>query len=113
MTAPNGQQYVVPLVDDGAHQDGQAADGDYGGSFTQTYVAGNYQLRFTADGIQRGKPYHREAHRTKAVLDPRRPGGDDNDGSRPGGEKDECCRRLLRVLHRQEQLLKEILKHRQ
>jgi hypothetical protein len=113
VTAPNGQQYVLPLVDDGAHEDGQVADGDYGGTFTQTYVAGNYQLRFTADGFQRGKPYHREVHRTKAVLDPRRPGGADDDGGRPGGgDMDECCRRLLRALNRQEKLLKEILKHR-
>ena len=47
------------------------------------------------------------------MLDPRRPGGADDDGGRPGGgDMDECCRRLLRALNRQEKLLKEILKHR-
>ena len=48
VTAPNGQQYVVPLIDDGAHQDGQADDGDYGGLFTQTYIA-----RKLSDGVHR------------------------------------------------------------
>ena len=114
VTAPNGQQYVVPLIDDGAHQDGQADDGDYGGLFTQTYMAGNYQMVFTADGVQGTRPYHREVHRTKAVLDPRRPPGGGDDG-RPGGGTggDECCRKLLRALSRQERLLEKLLKDRQ
>lgn len=108
ITAPNGQTYNVQLKDDGLHQDGQALDGDYGGTFTQTYVAGNYQMTFTADGVQGIRPYHRETHRTKAVLDPRRPpGGGDNGG---GGDGGDCCRKLLRALSRQERLLTALLK---
>jgi hypothetical protein len=108
--APGGQQYVVPLIDDGAHQDGQADDGDYGGVFVQTYVAGNYQLTFTADGMQGNRTYHREAHRTKPVLDPRRPPGDGHGGGgRPPGDGD-CCRKVLRILTRQEHVLELMLK---
>jgi hypothetical protein len=113
VTAPTGQQYVVPLLDDGAHQDGQADDGDYGGVFTQTYVAGNYQLEFRAEGMQGNKSYTRTAHRTKAVYDKRNPpGGGGGDDGRPGGggSGGDCCRRLLRALARQEALLRELLK---
>ena len=108
VTSPNGQQYVVPLLDDGAHQDGQANDGDYGGLFVQTYIAGNYQITFAADGVQGTRPYHREVHRTKAVLDRRHPPGA---GGRPGG--DDCCRKLLQALGRQEKLLASLLKSRE
>jgi hypothetical protein len=98
------------LIDDGAHQDGQADDGDYGGVFVQTYVAGNYQLTFTADGMQGNRTYHREAHRTKPVLDPRRPPGDGHGGGgRPPGDGD-CCRKVLRILTRQEHVLELMLK---
>lgn len=88
VVAPNGNQWMVPLRDDGQHQDGQADDGDYGGRFDQTFVAGNYSLTFLADGIHGGQPFHREAHRTKPVFDKRRPPKDD-DGGRP-----DWCRRL-------------------
>ncbi len=116
--APNGQLSILTLVDDGAHQDGQADDGDYGGTFTQTWIAGNYQLTFIADGMQGSHPFHREVHRTKPVLDPRRPpGGGDGDGKeegggggRPGG--DDCCKALIRALRRQELLLAAIAKQR-
>jgi von Willebrand factor type A domain len=114
ITAPNGQSYSVQLKDDGQNQDGQPHDGDYGGLFTQTYMAGNYQMTFTADGVQGIRPYHREAHRTKAVLDPRRPPGGSDDGgggSHGGGDGGgDCCRKLLRALSRQERLLIALLK---
>lgn len=87
VVAPNGNQWTVPLKDDGQHQDGQADDGDYGGRFDQTFVAGNYDLTFVADGIQGNQAFHREAHRTKPVFDKRRPPKDD--GGRP-----DWCRRL-------------------
>ena len=108
IVSPAGQNYTVPLIDDGAHQDGQVDDGDYGGTFTQTYVAGNYQLTFTADGMQGNRAFHREAHRTKPVLDPRSPPGD---GGGDSGN-DDCCRKLLKVLTRQERLLEALLKGR-
>ncbi|PZQ97033.1 MAG: hypothetical protein DI533_15915 [Cereibacter sphaeroides] len=116
VVAPNGAAYSVALLDDGLHQDGQPDDGDYGGTFMQTYMAGNYQLTFVADGYQGSRPFHREEHRTKPVYDPRRPpndGNGDGDG-RPGGggggEGGDCCRRLLRVLSRQEKLLEQLIK---
>ena len=87
VVAPNGNQWTVPLKDDGQHQDGQADDGDYGGRFDQTFVAGNYDLTFIADGVQGNQTFHREAHRTKPVFDKRRPPKDD--GGRP-----DWCRRL-------------------
>jgi hypothetical protein len=87
VVAPNGNQWTVPLRDDGQHQDGQADDGDYGGRFDQTIMAGNYDLTFVADGVQANQPFHREAHRTKPVFDKRRPPKDD--GGRP-----DWCRRL-------------------
>ena len=88
---PTGATCTVPLRDDGASQDGSAQDGDYGGRFNQTYAAGNYQLTFVADGVRRGLPYHREAHRTKPVFDKRKPPPE-------GGGKDDCCRLLLRFI---------------
>lgn len=91
ITGPTGTSWTLPLRDDGASQDGSAQDGDYGGRFDQTYTAGNYQLTFTADGVRRGQPYHREAHRTKPVFDKRKPPYD-------GGGKDDCCRLLLRFI---------------
>jgi hypothetical protein len=115
VVAPNGLSYSVPLRDDGAHQDGQSDDGDYGGVFTQTYMAGNYQLTFVADGYQGARPFHREEHRTKPVHDPRRPPNDGNgEGGRPGGGghdgDDDCCRKLVKILTRQEQLLEQLVK---
>ncbi len=86
VTGPTGGNWSVLLRDDGAHQDGSAADGDYGGRFGQTYAAGNYQLTFVADGMQGGKPFHREVQRTKPVYDKRKPPG--------GDDKGDWCRRL-------------------
>ena len=88
---PTGASWTVVLRDDGAHQDGVADDGDYGGLFGQTYAAGNYQLTFVADGLQGTKPFHREAHRTKAVYDKRKPPGD--------GGRGDWCRRLWLLLN--------------
>lgn len=110
--SPTGQHYVIPLLDDGAHQDGTADDGDYGGVFTQTYSAGNYQLEFRAEGVQGTKPYVRSSHRTKAIHDKRQPPGDGgkDDGGGGGGD---CCRKLLRALSRQERILRMLIKEQQ
>ncbi len=89
VVAPGGQAWTVDLHDDGASQDGAADDGDYGGRFSQTYQPGNYQLTFIAEGMIRGLPWRREAHRTKPVFSKRKPPRDDD----PGG-KDDWCRRL-------------------
>ena len=106
--SPSGQQYVVPLRDDGAHQDGAADDGDYGGVFTQTYVAGSYQLEFRAEGLQGTRPYTRSAHRTKVVQDKRQPPGDGGSGGSSGDG--DCCRKLLRELRQQRAILVRLLK---
>ena len=39
---------VLPLVDDGAHNDGAAGDGIYGGNFGQTSTGGSYAVRILA-----------------------------------------------------------------
>jgi hypothetical protein len=90
--SPSGANSTVTLRDDGAHQDGDANDGDYGGLFTKTTEAGVYKLLFRAKGLQAGRPYVRELHRTKTIYDRRRPPR----VGRPEG--DDCCERLIRVL---------------
>ncbi|MEJ2602554.1 MAG: choice-of-anchor D domain-containing protein [Gammaproteobacteria bacterium] len=90
--SPSNADYVEVLRDDGAHQDGEADDGDYGGLFIKTSQAGNYQFVFRAEGMQAGRPYVREAHRTKTLYDRRKPPR----VGRP--DADDCCRKLIRVL---------------
>lgn len=92
--SPTGTVRTVVLHDDGAHDDGAADDGDYGGTFLQTTEAGSYAFTFRASGLQGGRPYQREAYRTKYVFDPRNP----NDGPGGGGGSDDCCDRLLKYL---------------
>jgi hypothetical protein len=89
---PVGVSHMVMLRDDGVSQDGADGDGDYGGAFTHTAAAGVYKLTFRAEGVQGGRPYVREAHRTKTIYDPRTPpkGG--------GRGDDDCCRKLLQAL---------------
>jgi len=73
VVAPNGNQWTVPLKGRRPAPGRAGDDGDYGGRFDQTFVAGNYDLTFVADGIQGNQTFHREAHRTKPVFDKRRP----------------------------------------
>ena len=91
--SPTGAQHTITLRDDGHSQDGDADDGDYGGQFTQTSAAGVYKLNFRAEGRQAGRPYVREAHRTKAIYGRR-------ESPREQGESamDNCCRKLLNAL---------------
>lgn len=114
-TTPFGQTFHLTLKDDGASQDGQVDDGEYAALFTKTLAAGNYQFLFDAQGIQAGKPWARQAQRTKVVLDRRRvpPHGDPKDegGDRPPGGVD-CCRKLVRQLSRTEALLRALLQDR-
>ena len=116
---PSGQQFNVILRDNGASQDGEADDGEYGGVFTQTAEPGLYRLHFSADGQQGKMPYHREAERTKTLYDKRRPhtGQDPDDGGKPAGEgshgRGDCCQKLLRALRRQEDLLRKLIDDKQ
>jgi len=90
--SPSGATYTIILHDDGSHQDGDADDGDYGGLFTKTTEAGVFQFLFRAEGLQAGKPYVREAHRTKTIYDRRKP----PTVGRP--DRDSCCRKLIHLL---------------
>jgi len=98
--SPSGTAYSVVLRDDGMHEDGEAADGDYGGLFAKTTEAGFYRFVFHAEGLQAGRPYVREAHRGKTIHDPRKPPTDN-----PRSD-DDCCRKLIALLQKRVPVLK-------
>jgi hypothetical protein len=106
--SPAGQTWTLTLLDDGAHQDGGADDGEYAALFTQTAVAGSYVFTFRATGRSRdNEPVVREATLSKYVvgwLKPPPPGGD------PGGRDDECCKKLVGLLEREIRILEQIAK---
>jgi hypothetical protein len=58
---PDGTLETISLYDDGAHQDGQANDGVFGGVYTQTVTGGIYGLLVTATGIHDSEIYTRTA----------------------------------------------------
>lgn len=94
--APNGHQWLNHVLrDDGAHDDGDANDGEYARAFTQTAIAGSYTFAFRATGFTRdGEPVMREAVRSKYVWGTVRPPG----GGGGGGTSDDCCKKLIAVL---------------
>lgn len=98
---PAGATYTIVLRDDGLHQDSDADDGDYGGLFTHTTQGGVYKFVFRAEGLQAGRPYVREAHRTKTIYDRRTPPR----VGRPDG--DDCCRKLIRLLKERKGRMKD------
>jgi hypothetical protein len=109
--SPTGQVSNFTLPDDGAHSDGDPDDGEYARFFTQTSAAGSYTFTFKASGLTRdGEPVRREVVRSKYVepwvRDVPPPGGGRGDG-KPGGT-DECCRKILKLLERQNKLLESI-----
>ncbi len=96
---PGGQMWNnIILKDDGAHDDGDADDGEYARLFTNTAIAGTYAFTFRASGLTRdNKPVNREVVRSKYVEGVIRqpPTGD------PGGKdwtSDACCKRMIKVL---------------
>lgn len=99
--APDGTSWSLNLLDDSAHDDGAANDGDYGGRFLHTYQEGMYEFLYRAYGTSRdGEPVMREATLSKYVegrgkLVPTDPGGGGGNGGRPG-TRDECCTKLER-----------------
>ncbi|CAD6556850.1 hypothetical protein LMG28727_06211 [Paraburkholderia kirstenboschensis] len=117
-TVPGGSTTQVKLYDDGAHSDGDANDGEYAKSFTQTSSPGIYHFKFRAVGYNRdGREVVREAVRDKPVLergredpgDPRNghPGGDgklDDGGGRP--PQQDCCYKVLLQLRELSDLLR-------
>jgi hypothetical protein len=118
-TVPGGSTMQHKLLDDGAHGDGAADDGEYARPFTQTFVPGIYHFKFRAVGINReGQQVVREAVRDKPVLergrvDPGNPGnGQPGGDGRPGDgggrpPQQDCCERLLRQLREQNALLRK------
>jgi hypothetical protein len=108
-TAPDGSVQSLHLADDGSHGDGSADDGDYGATYTRTYVDGTYHFLFRAVGVSRdGKPVSREAVRDKPVLARKRRTDDGHDG----GSQTDCCIELLHALREQTDLLRELLDNR-
>jgi hypothetical protein len=108
--APGGQTWTgIVLKDDGAHNDGDADDGEYARLFTNTSVAGSYTFAFRATGYTRdGEPVTREAVRSKYVEGTVKP---PPSGGGPGGNVgDDCCKRLVTLLERQSSLLKDLVK---
>lgn len=70
---------TLPLFDDGAHGDGSASDGTYGGVFTRVNQPGSYDLRVAASGVDNAnRAFTRYAHlsyfavpeATPSLLDP-------------------------------------------
>jgi Mg-chelatase subunit ChlD len=58
---PGGIEHHLWLYDDGAHQDGAASDGLYGGRFFQTGQAGDYNVTVVANGASAyASNFHRE-----------------------------------------------------
>ena len=101
-TAPNGATWTTHLLDDGAHSDGAADDGEYAATFTHTAVEGTYHFRFVATGTSRdGEPVRREALRDKPVLG--RPGHGDP-------PRDDCCEEIKQAIQAQTKLLQRLLK---
>jgi hypothetical protein len=105
--APDGQSWNLTLLDDGAHQDGGADDGEYANVFNKTAVAGSYVFRFRATGRSHDdEPVTREAVLSKYVQgwvkEPPRGGG------LPGGG-DECCEKLAKLLEEETRLLARLV----
>jgi hypothetical protein len=101
--SPVGTLSSLTLADDGAHQDGNAGDGDHGGSFLHTHQEGMYEFLFRAVGTSSDRePVQREATLSKYVegrtpLVP--PGNGDGQGDGPGRgprDPDACCHKVER-----------------
>jgi hypothetical protein len=101
--APNGQSWSLTLKDDGAHNDGEADDGEYAATFTNTAVAGSYVFTFRATGYSHdAEPVVREVVLSKYVEGQVKPP--------PPPPNDECCYRLVGLVEREIRLLEELVK---
>jgi hypothetical protein len=93
--APDGTMRDLSLLDDAAHQDDGANDGNYGALFNHTYQEGTYEFTFRVTGRSRdGEPVQREAVRSKYVEGrvPLVPPGDGIVGL-----AQKCCARIFRM----------------
>lgn len=69
VTAPGGNRASYPMFDDGAHADGAAGDGTFGGDFLADEV-GQYQAQVVFRGNDRtGQPIVRSAEHLVPVVD--------------------------------------------
>jgi len=101
--APNGQSWSLTLKDDGAHNDGDADDGEYAATFTNTAVAGSYAFTFRATGYSHDdEPVVREAVLSKYVEGQVKPP--------PPRCSDDCCEKLVRLGELEIRLLEELVK---
>jgi hypothetical protein len=70
VTAPDGAVASYPMFDDGAHADGAAGDGTFGGDFAAT-AAGTYQAQVIVQGANRaGETIIRTAEHVVPVVAP-------------------------------------------
>lgn len=56
---PDGTREVVSLFDDGGNQDGQAGDGVFGTTYSNTFMGGIYGVQLVATGSYQGNEYER------------------------------------------------------
>lgn len=107
---PDGSEILLPLFDDGDHEDGQAGDGVYGNVYTRTTeasptglpdngpsVPGTYEVRVFAEGLSNfGEGFGRirkGSFSVFAVIDP--PPDSDLDGQPDVYEDEHGCRDAL------------------
>lgn len=109
--SPGGSNWSLTLADDGSHEDGDADDGEYGRRFTQTAEEGSYEFTFRSVGLSRdGEPVTREAVRSKYVTGHQTGNPDPGSGGQPGGgELDPCCKEIIALLERQNDLLTHLV----
>ena len=67
--------------------------------YLHTSEGETFRFTFQATGVRAGRPFLREAYRTKFVHDPRQPARRDSTPSGSGGF-DDCCERLLKYVTR-------------
>ena len=68
ITKPNGVTQILPLYDDGLHDDNKANDGVYSNYFTDTDMAGSYSIVVRANGIINNEPFTREFKESFVIL---------------------------------------------
>ncbi|KAL0480735.1 cmfA [Acrasis kona] len=68
ITTPSGEQYIITMHDDGEHQDGNANDGVYGGSFLAKQQ-GTYTAQAVIKGVYEGAAFVRSSQHLIAVVD--------------------------------------------
>lgn len=76
VTAPDGSASTLTLLDDGAHGDGEADDGFYGGTYRSTHQEGDYVAVISAEGASGAFGAFDRRARTSFGMT----AGDDSDG---------------------------------